>query len=258
MTETPVTFKSAGQQIVGLLHRPRGRGPFPTAVFLHGFTGSSAETHRLFVECARLLAGSGIAALRFDFRGAGNSAGSFRDYCISSQVADARAALRWLRRQPGVDVKRIGLVGMSMGGMVAALVMADDHRIRAGVLWNPVSDPTVRRDLWITPEHLRQLKQGGAADWSGWPVGRALFKELGTSNPVKALTKATCPVRIVQAADDQTTPPAGAETYRLAMLKAGRAIDLKSVAGADHGFSRFAWTAQALELTRDWLARQLA
>lgn len=257
MTELPVTFRSQGQQVVGMLHRPRGRGRHPAVVFLHGFTATSTESHRLFVEAARHLAGLGFASLRFDFRGSGNSAGSFAGVTISSEVADARAALRWLRRQPGIDSARTAVVGMSLGGLVAAHVLAGDRLLQAGVLWNPVAFPKERRDTWMTLDHLRQLKKRGVIDWGGWPIGRGLYRELGTCKPIARLVQATCPVRIIQSGDDQTTPPAGAQAYADAMRKAGRPCDLQLVEGADHTFRARHWTESALQLTAAWLVQHL-
>ena len=77
--ETPVVFDSKGQQIVGMLHVPNGRGRFPGALLLHGFTGTKTESHRMFVKLSRRLAEHGIASLRFDFRGSGDSAGEFEE-----------------------------------------------------------------------------------------------------------------------------------------------------------------------------------
>lgn len=258
MNEAPVTFRSAGAQIVGMLHRPTGRGRHPAVVILHGFTGNSIEAHRLFVEAARHLSGQGFVVLRFDFRGAGNSAGSFADLTISSQIADARAALRWLCRQPGVDAQRVGLIGLSMGGLVATHVLAKDRRVRAAVLWNPLAFPRALRDERMNPALWVQLKRCGVGDWGGWPVSMALHKELGRFDPIPVLPLARCPVRLIQAAEDQTTPMAGAMAMQRAMKKAGRPLDFQVVPGADHTFNRFDWTASALALTSTWLKQHLA
>lgn len=257
MSETPVTFRSAGQQIVGMLNRPRGRGGRPAVAMLHGFTGNSIEAHRLFVEAARHLSEQGFVVLRYDARGAGNSAGSFADLSITSQIADARAALRWLGRQPGVEPRRIALLGLSMGGMIAAHVLAKERRVRAAVLWNPLAQPKALREARMNDDLRAQLKRRGVADWGGWPVGKTLHRELGTFDPIQALPRTTCPVRLIQAAEDQTTPIIGAEAMRQAMVRAGRELDLQVIPGADHTFNRFDWTASVLDLTSAWLKQHL-
>ena len=100
--ETPVTFDCKGQQIVGMLHLPEGRGRVPAALLMHGFTGTKVESHRLFVKISRALAEHGIASLRFDYRGSGDSAGDFEEMTIRSEIADALEAVRFLARHKPV------------------------------------------------------------------------------------------------------------------------------------------------------------
>ena len=258
MIETPVTFLSQRQQVVGLLHRPGGRGPFPVVVFLHGFTATSTESRRLFVELARKLASRGVASLRFDFRGSGNSAGTFSEVCIQSEIADAGAALRWVRRQPWADRARIALLGMSMGGLVATQVLARDRRIKAAVLWNPVIFAKGLRDAWMTPDLHRQMKRDGVADWFGWPVGRRLYEDMGSVDPLRHVAPIACPVLLIQSTEDQTTPLAGGLAFESAMKAAGRDVKVHLIPGADHTFARFDWTADVLCNSESWLLAQLA
>jgi len=78
------------------------------------------ESHWIFVKCARALARAGIASLRFDFYGSGESDGEFREVTLQGEIADARAAMDFFRRQKGIDPKRLGLLGLSLGGAIAA------------------------------------------------------------------------------------------------------------------------------------------
>ena len=79
MTERPIVFYNKGQQLNGILHSPVACAALcPAVVFFHGFTGTKVEPHRIFVKTARELAAIGFYALRFDFRGSGDSEGIFR------------------------------------------------------------------------------------------------------------------------------------------------------------------------------------
>jgi len=109
--ETPVVFESKGQQVVGMLHLPEGPGRFPAALLLHGFTGTKVEPHRMFVKISRTLAEHGIASLRFDFRGSGDSAGDFEDMTIRSEVADSLEAIKFLARHKHINSRRLALIG---------------------------------------------------------------------------------------------------------------------------------------------------
>src|SRR5690242_21961025 len=113
----------ADRKLRGMVHFPEPpvNGPVPGAVLLHGFTGDRMESHWLFVKCSRALARSGIASLRFDFFGSGESEGEFREATLETEITDAEDAVRFFRHQDGVDRERIGLLGLSLGGAVAAL-----------------------------------------------------------------------------------------------------------------------------------------
>src|SRR5262249_25576500 len=106
----------------GVWHRAAGARTRPAVLLLHGFTGHRAEDGRLFVLTGRALAQSGIDCLRCDFRGSGDSDGDFDAMTLSSELEDARAALAWLMRQARIDRARLGVVGLSLGSVVAQLL----------------------------------------------------------------------------------------------------------------------------------------
>ena len=163
MPESPIAFKSEGQQIVGIFHVPdTGKGPFPAVLFLHGFTGSKQEAHRMFVTTARRLAERGIVSLRFDFRGSGDSQGSFAEATLGGEVADARTALAYLRARPEVDSKRTALLGMSMGGLVASYVLGSDATIQHAVLWLRWD---ILQNSWIVIPLKRQTNNSRQRAW---------------------------------------------------------------------------------------------
>ncbi len=256
-SERPVVLSAEGQQVVGMLHLPVGKGPFPAVLFLHGFTGYKGENRRLFVTAARALAAKGIAALRIDFRGSGDSAGAFSDMSIETEMADAKAALRWLRRQAAIDARRIGITGLSMGGMVTSMTLAAGERAKAVVLWNPVAYPDRLVSPWLSPANKRALRRDGKMDLGGWALSDRFIKNMLSMKPIRAMAPVDTALRVIQGTADTTLPPEGATAYAEARHKAGQAVDLQHIEGADHGFCRLDWAAQALDLTTDWFLRHL-
>ena len=104
--EEKAIFTSDGLKLQAVLHRPQGPGSRPAFMVLHGF-GGNKDGGGTIASC-RLLEKLGYAALRFDFRGCGESEGPRgRTICLE-QVADVRNALTWLATQPGIDPARIG------------------------------------------------------------------------------------------------------------------------------------------------------
>jgi dipeptidyl aminopeptidase/acylaminoacyl peptidase len=257
MLEKPVTFNSERQQIVGIWHQPDGRGPFPTVLFLHGFTGNKAESHRLFVQQARALAQAGIAGLRFDFRGSGDSAGEFSEMTVAGERADARAAMRWLKRKAAVDARRIGILGMSMGGMIAAFTVAEHPEIRAAAFWNPVAFPAALRDRRRTPESDAQLREYGVANNAGYAVGAAFLAELDGLDPVSALAPTRTPVLIVGGTGDEAVPITEGRAYTNAIRARKGVCVMHEIEGADHTFTAFPWQTECYAVTLAWFREHL-
>ena len=120
-----ITFKNerAGVTLAGTYTVPADMGPFPAVVLL---TGSGPEdrnetilNHQPFAVLADYLTRRGIAVLRFDDRGVGQSGGTLAGTTSADYTADAQAALAWLRAQPGIRKNQVGLVGHSQGGTAA-------------------------------------------------------------------------------------------------------------------------------------------
>lgn len=127
-----VTFQGANTQILhGVVTRPinsEDSSPRSPAVILLSASGAHDRNntiagHRTFLVLADYLTRKGYVVLRFDNRGYGLSPGA-RDSTSLEYSHDAEAALEFLRSQKYVDPKRIGLVGHSEGGLIAALLTA--------------------------------------------------------------------------------------------------------------------------------------
>lgn len=255
-TETPVTFTSGGMQIVGMLHRPETGTRPPGVLFLHGCTGNRSEGHWLFVKLARHFAARGIMSLRFDFRHSGESEGAFEDMTLSGEISDALRALDHLSGECGADPARIGLLGLSMGGAIAAIVAGRlKERVRSAVLLNPVGNPA---------EDLAGLAETRAVDASRFPVefnshlfGKAFLDELPAIRPLEEIAGARCPVLVVSGAADRTINPARSREYREILADRGIPSELHVIDGADHTFASVAWEREVMERAGQWFAETL-
>ena len=120
-TEEVTVESEPGVTLAGTFVKPDGEGPFPTVVFL---TGSGAQDrdetiaeHRPFAVIADALARAGVASLRADDRGAGESTGDFSLSTMDTHLTDARALVAAIRQRD--DVSTVGVLGHSEGGMTA-------------------------------------------------------------------------------------------------------------------------------------------
>ncbi len=141
MISRHVVFPCGNIHLEGELHLPEGNGPFAVVVVCHPHPlyGGDMDNNVVMAVCFALIRNS-IAALRFNFRGVGNSSGSYGDGL--GEQDDVKAALDFLLTLKEIDNKRIGLAGYSFGGLVATSVAIKDNRVKQLALISPALKET--------------------------------------------------------------------------------------------------------------------
>jgi len=145
LAATPVladeTLLTLDGGVAATLSMPDGEGPFPGVLMLHGFGSSRDEVGGMYATEAAALAEAGIASLRIDFRGFGQSAGDTGHHTVDRQNEDAAVGLAALTATGGVDASRIGVLGFSFGGGAAIqLAAAHPDAVKSLVTWSSVGD----------------------------------------------------------------------------------------------------------------------
>jgi dipeptidyl aminopeptidase/acylaminoacyl peptidase len=250
--EKQLSFTVRGQRLYGMLHLPQGRGPFPALSFFHGFTGQRMEPHQLFVKTARRLASEGIASLRFDFRGSGESEGEFRDMTVSGEIKDAAASLDFLCGRSEVDKDRLGVLGLSMGGFVASRLASQDRRVKTLVLWAAAARASERfaRYVHLTGRNPEKWIRQGEWDFGGNVLRSRFLKELGKmKSHLPRLSHFPGPVLVLHGEADAAVPVSEADAYRKTLRRA----EVQVLKGADHTFNRADWETKVIETTVRWL-----
>jgi len=124
--------------LAGTLTIPDGTGPFPAVVLISGSGQQNRDEeifgHKPFLVLADHLSRRGIAVLRYDDRGVGQSKGDVASATSEDFAADAWAVWQALRARPEIDAKRVGLIGHSEGGLIAPMLAAAHHEIAFIVL----------------------------------------------------------------------------------------------------------------------------
>jgi uncharacterized protein len=250
--ETLVQFRNLSRKLLrGMIHRPAGRAGrrgVPGVVFLHGFTGDRMEAHWMFVKCSRALARAGIASLRFDFYGSAESDGDFAEMTLQGEVNDALVAVEFLRRQRGIDPRSLGLVGMSLGGAIAALI-AHGARLQSLVMWS-------------APAHLAELAalairaarpipgREKVVDYNGHKISAAALKEIEKFDPLRQIALFTQPTLLIHPENDQYVPRFHADDY---LNSAGAATKrVVVIPNADHTYSSVPWEQEVIDRTVGW------
>lgn len=165
--EEEVTYENqkARVRLAGTLTRPKGSPPYPAVLLLSG-TGphdrdESLFGHRPFLVLADYLTRRGVAVLRVDDRGVGQSSGDFAKATLADFADDALAGLAFLKSRPELDGQHIGLIGHSEGGSVAILAASRSNGV-AFLL--TMAGPGVAGSELAQSQAAAMLKAAGATD----------------------------------------------------------------------------------------------
>jgi exosortase A-associated hydrolase 1 len=278
-----LTLECHGATLVGVLERPAG--PADTGVLIVvGGPQYRVGSHRQFLSLARRLAGSGIAVLRFDHRGIGDSEGEARPFYTLND--DIRVALDgFIRHCP--TVKRFVIWGLCDGAAAALLYANTDPRVAGLILLNPWLDsPEAQARSLITHYYRRRLFS--TTFWTSLFRGevklRDTLRELGANfflllggsvrpgadgpadsqgpllveSLAAALAAFPGEVLVFLSGADLTAATFEAAVKRSPVWQAAMnssRVSKRRIADADHTFSRADWS-QTVELgTLDWISR---
>jgi len=233
MEEFLSTFHSGNQKLFGNLHLPYQNAP--CVITLHGLE-SSKDSGKWPIIAARLN-DEGYACLRFNFRGCGRgsekSEGEFEDVSLTGRIRDYKAALQFLQDTGKVDMRRLGVIGSSFGGMVA--VAAQDKRIRAMVCLS-------------TPYYLPQTTKE-----AGRRFKKGFYDDLRKYKLLEAVRNAPL-LLILHGSSDDVVPPTHAQKLYEAAPEPKR---LEIIEGADHVFSHSDQLKKVINLSLEWFKKYL-
>jgi len=201
-------------ELDGILHLP-DTGAVGGAAVLHGFGGDPDQPH--IVATCQALANAGVAALRF----------AYRDHqpprmTLASGLADAGGAIRVLKAHPDVP-ERLGVVGFSFGGTVAALVAGRDSRVRAAAL----------------------------------AAAPARFGDDSKWKPVAELSRTRARVLLIWGSRDSQVPFENAERYAAVLSQARVPNRIVTIEGADHDFAPAGPRSKMTEAVAEWMRETL-
>jgi uncharacterized protein len=219
--EKVIEFMVDGQKVVGTLNLPDGVAKAPVILLMHGFTGTRNELEipavkeGIFARAARLWAEKGVASLRIDCRGSGDSDGDFADTTLDGQIADGLAALNYLAGLPEVDKDRMALVGWSMGGAVGSAVAArTEQDLDAVALWAPGTNMGASITFILGPDTVKKgLAAGNSAVEATLPWGAKIslkgpfFQSLYAIDPVAEITEYDGPLLVAVGSKDDVVFP---------------------------------------------------
>lgn len=269
--ETPLSFECEGASLAGILTEPEIAVEAGVVVVVGG-PQYRVGSHRQFVLLARALAAAGIACLRFDYRGMGDSEGDARTF--ETVDADIGAAVEAFVRKTGLA--KVVLWGLCDGASAAMMYAPADPRIAGVIAVNPWArseqgEGSVRLRHYYVERLLSRVfwRKLFAGDLSIRRSARDLAREVRKAStavsPVSYLERMqTCwasfskPMLFILSGNDFTAREfrnwvAGAPARRSLLARAR--CESWTIDEADHTFSRREWSARVADRTIDWILR---
>lgn len=180
----------------------------PLVVLCHGFTGNrQGDGH--FAPLAEDLAAHGIATVRLDFAGCGESTEPYANYTLANMAADVDSVIGYMQATYGTG--KTALVGHSMGGRLASLYpQLGQYPVTALALWSPANGTGLQGleflsiDNFAAVEELaaRADAEGSVAAW-GVELSAAYIDGMRDSDPNAALQESGLPVLLTYSGNER-------------------------------------------------------
>jgi pimeloyl-ACP methyl ester carboxylesterase len=161
-----VVFEHGPTRLAGALALPPTPGPHPGVVFVHG-SGPAHRDQGVIPPLRDRFTARGIAVLAYDKPGVGGSTGAWTSQSFDDRAGEALAAARFLRSEPEIDPRAVGLLGGSQGGWVAPLAATMGEVAFVIAVSGPGMTPA-EQELYRVEHELR------AEGFAGDQVERAL------------------------------------------------------------------------------------
>lgn len=159
-TVVPIRVRNGEVTLGGTLHLPDGAGPYPALVMLQGPGPADRDNNGYFPPIRDHFVSRGLAVLSWDKPGIGESSGDWGSQTLADRAAEALRMLGWLRDQPQVDPRRVGIWGHSQGGWVGPLAASQDPDAAFLVIHSGPGIGPMEQDFYGIEHTLRQAGHG--------------------------------------------------------------------------------------------------
>jgi uncharacterized protein len=265
VVEQHVSIDAGDHAVPGTYVYPKAGGAarqHPAVLLLHGFGSTGDEVGNMYVGVAQQLALLGYASLRIDFAGSGANPQAFTANTFDGMVADSSAALDWLIARPNTDDTRIGVLGFSLGGRLAATVAGTDPRVAAMATWSGAIENGIGSLAFLEGYYAEAQANGHVVVDLGWrtvDLSLEWFETMMASTSLDQLAGYSGPLLLVAGELDTVVDP---DVSRHAAGASGSYdVTLRIIRGADHIFNVFspdrAPANQVIQVTADWFAAKL-
>ena len=232
---------------------------FPAVVMLHGNGTNRHEANNAYDYAAPELAKAGIATIRFDYIGNGDSTGDYVDFTYTKGMEDAMACRAYIRSQEGIKKNKIGIMGWSQGGRIALITAGThNHSFKSVLTW---AGAYGQKDL--SKEYEEAKRNGYFEKTYSWrdPLkqGVAYYEDAMSIDYARLVSKIKCPLLAINGKDDTTVVPETAQ--KIVDATGSKKAKVLLVDDCDHTLKVFTGDLTKLhevtQATVDWFAETL-
>lgn len=220
-----------GLEIEGLLVLPKGSGPYPLIVHVHG---GPVGACRSVWGMASLLTSRGYAVLYPNPRGSAGRGQAFAERVFGdmggADTQDILSGIDALVERGIVDTTRVGVMGGSYGGYMSSWLVTQTERFAAAVAISPVTD-------WISQHYLSNIGYFDEIFLQDSPANGA--GRYVTRSPITFANRVRTPTLQTAGSVDRCTPPTQAEEFHRALIEHGVISELAIYPGEGHGVRGF-------------------
>lgn len=210
----------------------------PIIIMCHGFTGTKTEKCRLFYRLAHTLVTAGFISIRFDFSGFGDSTAHSTSFSISQGVSDIRSVLEFVQKYYRCAASQTGIIGYSLGGLIAANAISSGLSISAACLIAAVEHYTLSRE-----EREGLGSHAEPVFWnSGFELSMNFLDELLNSKGSQFIAGTRIPLQLIYGTADEVVPLDHLEEYKKTLLN--EAFPPVVIEGAGHHFAEKSFQEQ--------------
>ncbi|GGF55380.1 alpha/beta hydrolase [Alteromonas lipolytica] len=262
--ESVLNLSNGEHEIPAIINLPESEKNVPAVLLLHGTASHKNEVGNLYARLAAGLANKGIASIRIDFAGTGDSKVSYLKYTLQSAVRDARVALKYLQEHSAIEGQQLGIVGFSQGGLIAQLLIAEQPVFSSFVAWSSVASDGVSAFRPLFDSLYAEAKtQGYATQRYAWraPLDISIdwFEQVRANRSLTNMASYKGALLAIAGSTDEVVPAENA----MRLIEATQAYPAQAVVikNASHIFNVLDENAgedeQLLELTTQWFANTL-
>lgn len=268
--------------LAGTLTFPEGTGPFP-AILLNSGSGPQdrdgntppALMTSMFKHMAEYFSRLGVAVMRYDERGVGESTGDYDSATFDDLVNDIRALIAYLKSHPSIDPQRIVMLGHSEGAYFAPIIASEDPDLAGIVLLGAPSAPLdeimveqlehqagleflseaerslIASYLPLTKQVIADAEAGKTE--SVLPYNLEWLRQHMAHDPLAVIKRVKQPVLIIHGENDVKVLPYHGERLQEALMEAGNhQVELHILPKTTHEFTLFPLDNPDYDPTDPW------